>query len=130
MVLVPLSPGEVVDRVVILDLKCARIGDPALRARAEQIRGELVGSWTAASLPPIPSLPEFAALGEVNAALWDVEDALRAHERAGTFGEAFVALARSVYVHNDRRAALKQAIDDRLGSSLSEPKWYPLQSGT
>jgi hypothetical protein len=130
LVLVPLPFGEIVDRIVILDLKCARIADPVHRGQAARLRDELLARWGAADLPPPASLPEHPALVETNAALWDVEDALRAHERAGTFDAAFVSLAREVYRQNDRRAALKRAIDERLGSPLSEPKSYPLQTAT
>jgi len=121
MLLVPQSAGEVCDRLAILDLKCARIRDPDARARAERIRDRLRAAWRAAGLPEVP---EAAELAQVNAELWDVEDALRAHEAEGRFDAAFVAHARSVYRLNDRRAALKAAIDRRLGSDLAEPKSY------
>lgn len=130
MVLVPLPYGEIVDRIVILDLKCARIADPLHREQARSLRDELVRRWLAAGLPPVDTVAQHRALTEVNTALWDVEDALRAHERAATFGADFVRLAREVYRQNDLRAALKRAIDAELGSAFSEPKSYPLQSGT
>jgi hypothetical protein len=114
--------GEIVDRVAILDLKCARIEDPARRAGAVALRAELVGRWSASGLPPMEGLPEWAELVQVNGALWEVEDALREHERRQDFGPAFVELARSVYRTNDRRAALKASIDRRLASPLWEPK--------
>lgn len=130
MVLVPLSYGEIVDRIVILDLKCARIAEPAARAQAARLRDELADRWSAADLPPLSEVPGHAALVAVNTALWEVEDALRLHERAGTFDAPFVALAREVYRQNDRRAELKRAIDEALGSPLSEPKSYAQQTGT
>lgn len=120
--LVPQPYGEVADRLVILDLKLARVGDPAKRAATQRLRDAIAAAWTANGLPALDALPEYGALCEVNAALWDVEDALRAHEARADFGDAFVALARAVYAANDRRAALKAAIDRRLGSPLSEPK--------
>ncbi len=130
MVLVPLPYGEIVDRVVILELKCAKIADPVHRAQARALRDELVARWTTAGLPPMETVAQHEALATVNAALWDVEDALREHERTGTFDAEFVRLAREVYKLNDRRAASKRAIDVALGSVFSEPKSHPLQTGT
>ena len=76
----------------------------------------------------VPASAELSALTEalatVNAALWDIEDALREAERRRAFGPRFVALARSVYMTNDRRAALKKAINAHLGSALTEEKSY------
>ena len=65
-----------------------------------------------------------AELKAVNAELWRIEDDIRAQERADTFGEIFVALARSVYRTNDRRAAIKQKINDLLQSKIVEEKSY------
>jgi len=65
-----------------------------------------------------------AELKAVNAELWRIEDDIRAQERADTFGEIFVALARSVYRTNDRRAAIKQEINDLLQSKIVEEKSY------
>lgn len=122
MLLVPQSPGEVCDRVAILDLKCHRLADASARGRALRLRAALQAAWREAGLPD--DLPEAAELARVNAELWDVEDAVRVHERDRRFDGAFVELARSVYRLNDHRAALKAAIDRRLGSELSEPKSY------
>ncbi|MEQ1504677.1 MAG: hypothetical protein ABMB14_20725 [Myxococcota bacterium] len=130
MVLVPLPYGEIVDRIVILDLKCARVSDPARVAQARALRDAIAAAWTAAGLPEVASLDEHPALVDVNAELWDVEDAVRDHEARGSFDAAFTALARRVYLANDRRAALKAAIDRRLGSPLTEPKSFPLQTAT
>ncbi len=66
-----------------------------------------------------------AELARVNEALWEVEDRLRMAEAAGSFGDAFIADARSVYRLNDRRAALKRALNLRLGSTLIEEKVHP-----
>lgn len=129
MVNVPQSPGEVIDRLAILALKVARLADPAARERAGTLARELRAAWDAAGLPAPSSVPEAAELAGVNAELWEVEDALRACEAALRFDEDFVARARSVYRLNDRRAALKAAIDRRLGSDGTEPKSYGGASG-
>ena len=65
-----------------------------------------------------------AELRQVNEALWEIEDAIRAEEAAGRFGDRFVALARQVYLTNDRRAELKRAINEAMGSELVEEKSY------
>jgi hypothetical protein len=122
---VPLPYGEVVDRIVILKLKCGRIPDPGRVQAARALLDTLQERWRAAGLPEVEGLPQYAELHAVNAELWEVEDALRQLEREQHFGERFVALARRVYQANDRRAALKSAIDTALGSPLSEPKWHP-----
>jgi hypothetical protein len=69
-------------------------------------------------------LPERPQLAAVNAELWEIEDTLRRHERSGDFGPEFVRQARDVYRLNDRRAALKATIDQRLDSAFHEPKLY------
>jgi hypothetical protein len=123
-VFAPTSPAEVLDRLTILDLKVERIPDPSRRAIAERHRQALVVAWEDARLPAPHSLEEYEGLVRVNTRLWDVEDALRDHEARGQFDEAFVALARSVYRLNDHRAALKSALDQRLGANFRDVKGY------
>jgi hypothetical protein len=122
-VLVPSPLGDVVDRCTILAIKRARLEGGA-RQHAAREQAALAEAWHAAGLPPMAELPEARALAQVNEALWDVEERLRARERAGDFGADFVADARSVYRHNDQRAALKRALNDRLGSEFVEQKSY------
>jgi hypothetical protein len=121
---VPSPYGEVVDRLTILALKAEHLPAGEPRGQVEDLHDALDEAWSAAGLPPWRSLPEHAELAEVNAALWNREDTLRRLEAAGEFGPEFVAQARGVYRLNDRRAALKTAIDRRLGSPLQEPKVY------
>jgi hypothetical protein len=121
--LIETAPGEVIDRLTILELKLEKIADPAkldpVRLEHEKLSAAL------AAAAPIPGLaPLRAALKAVNAELWQVEDDLRDLERAGDFGPRFIELARSVYRHNDRRCALKQQINDAAGSPLTEVKSY------
>ncbi len=127
MLHVPMPLSEVVDRLTILDLKLARVADPARRAVAERWRDALYAAWAGSGLPDLHLLPEHGTLAEVNAALWDVEDRLRAREAAGDFGADFVADARAVYALNDRRASLKSTLDLRLGSGLADVKAYDIQ---
>ena len=123
--LVPVSIGELVDKVTILELKRDRIGDAAKRAN---VLAELA-ALEAILAPLLAAAPAGAAalmdrLREVNATLWDVEDELRDCERQGEFGPRFVELARSVYVTNDERARVKREINLLLGSRLVEEKSY------
>jgi hypothetical protein len=120
--LIPVSAGELIDKITILRLKAERIGDPVREANVrrelallENVRAEFLGSLGGLS-------PLMAELQAVNAALWDVEEGKRDCERRQDFGPAFVALARSVYRENDRRAVLKRRIDDLAGSDLVEEK--------
>jgi hypothetical protein len=122
VLLVPVPYGEIADRVAILELKIARISDPGKVGAARALRDEWVRRWDEAGLPALERLEEWAGLVEVNAELWEVEDEVRICERNQRFDDRFVALARRVYLANDRRAALKSAIDRRLGSPFSEPK--------
>jgi hypothetical protein len=117
----PISWGEMVDKITILELKADRLADAAALAN---VRRELA-LLRALEPEPIGPLAELRArLAAVNARLWDVEDRLREKEAAGDFGLEFVELARSVYRSNDERAAIKREINLALGSSLIEEKSY------
>ena len=122
---VPVSIGEVVDKLTILEIKSERLSDPGRLANVrEELR--LLGAAFAAQFPdPDPRFGELvAALKSVNGALWEIEDDIRDCEREKDFGDRFVQLARSVYRTNDERAALKREINVLLGSKLIEEKSY------
>lgn len=119
--LVPVSWGELIDKLTILELKHARLADAAARANVARERGRLA----AIAAPVLAQVaPLVAELRAINAELWEVEDAIRAEDAAGRFGDRFVALARAVYRRNDERARVKRRIDDLLGSELVEEKSY------
>jgi hypothetical protein len=118
----PISWGELIDKLTILELKAARLTGPAALANVRRELAALASLEAAANHARLPALR--AALMEVNAALWDIEDRIREKEAACDFGAEFVALARSVYRQNDRRAALKREISLALGSDLIEEKSY------
>jgi len=121
---VPVSWGELVDKIAILEIKRERLTDAAALAN---VRRELASleRWQA-ELVANARLGELkASLAQVNRALWDVEDAIRAKEARAEFDAEFVGLARSVYRQNDRRAALKREINLALASELIEEKSYP-----
>jgi tetratricopeptide (TPR) repeat protein/ADP-heptose:LPS heptosyltransferase len=120
-ILAPVSLGELVDKITILDIKNEHLQGPAL-VNVQRERQALRRTLDALPLAVEPALVE--ELHATNASLWSVEDALREHERRQDFGEAFVELARSVYRLNDRRAALKKRINLLAGSALIEEKSY------
>jgi hypothetical protein len=121
---VPVSPGELLDKIVILEIKSERITDPAKLANVKTMLAALKHVWDT-HVPPSESITVLTgSLKKVNAALWDIEDEIRLHERRKDFGDGFVQLARSVYLRNDERAKVKRAIDDLLGSKLVEEKSY------
>src|SRR5262249_14789281 len=119
---VEISAGELIDKITILQIKSERIRDDA---KLGNVRAELAALVAANHCCLGPST-ELTALSDelrsVNEALWTIEDELRLSERDQDFGARFVELARSVYRHNDRRAALKRQINELLGSRLIEEK--------
>lgn len=122
---VPVSVGELIDKLTILTIKLREIDDPA---RLEHIRSEhaaLEAVSRAADLRALAGLePLEQALLAVNETLWRIEDAIRDCERRGDFGASFIALARSVYRTNDHRAELKRRINILCGSRYVEEKSY------
>lgn len=123
MIEVPVSWGELIDKITILQIKAERITDEAKRANVER---EL--SLLNERLAPVADHQGVIAITKdlraVNTALWEIEDDIRDCERDGDFGPRFVALARSVYVTNDKRAELKRQINVELGSEIIEEKSY------
>ena len=129
IITVPVSVGEVVDKVTILEIKSERISDSEkLRNVANELDAlrPLVsgGVFDSAELVDLTD-----GLRAVNGELWDIEDDIRAEEAAGRFGERFIELARAVYVTNDRRAELKKKINLATGSQLVEEKSYEDYTG-
>ena len=122
-ILVPISPGELLDKITILRIKVARIQDAAKLANVRLELSLLEKTWTEAGAPAVVAAEEHA-LQAVNERLWDIEDLIRDKEAHQTFDRDFVELARSVYVCNDERAALKKRINLQLGSRLVEEKSY------
>ena len=121
---VPISVGELVDKVTILEIKSEKIEDAAKRTNIRRELDALTGVLKplVAATPGIAPLK--AELRTINETLWQIEDDIRDCERKRDFGAAFVELARAVYQTNDRRAATKRKIDDLTGSELVEEKSY------
>ena len=123
-ILVPVSPGELLDKITILRIKAARMSDAVKVANVKHELALLEKTWKDSGAAAIDLGPEEANLTRVNEALWVIEDDIRDEERAGRFGDRFVELARAVYITNDERAAIKKRINTLLGSSIVEEKSY------
>ncbi len=121
---VPVSFGELLDKLSILQIKSERMDDPAKLANVRTELSALEQTWMAHPAAGHDIVRLRADLKAVNERLWDIEDAVRVKERAGEFGEDFVQLARSVYLENDERARIKKAINLALGSAYVEEKSY------
>ncbi|QEU06905.1 DUF6165 family protein [Paracoccus yeei] len=121
--LVPVSWGELLDKITILEIKADRIEDAA--ARANVARELALLREIAAPVLPQPGLAALIeALRSINCALWEIEDAIRARDAAARFDAEFIRLARAVYLTNDERAALKRKINVLLRSVMVEEKSY------
>jgi Family of unknown function (DUF6165) len=123
-ILVPISPGELLDKITILRIKAARMSDAAKVANVRHELALLERTWQASGASSLNLAAEEAGLTRVNEKLWVIEDEIRDEERARRFGEKFVELARAVYVTNDERAAIKKRINTLSGSSIVEEKSY------
>jgi hypothetical protein len=121
---VPVSWGEIIDKITILEIKSERLKDAA---KVTNVRRELdlLAAIRDRNFPDHRELARLAAeLKGVNAALWEIEDEIRDCERAKDFGPRFIELARAVYISNDRRATVKRQINTLLDSDLVEEKSY------
>jgi predicted RNA-binding protein with EMAP domain len=117
--LVPVSLGEIIDKITILEIKSEKIFN------LESLKNidEELASLKRVTIPPVDQ-KLIDQLKEVNLELWDVEDELRQRERQKDFSLSFVGMARSVYLLNDKRASLKKKINITYGSKLIEEKSY------
>jgi hypothetical protein len=123
-ILVPVSPGEVLDKITILEIKSERMTDPEKLAN---VRAELAlrqDTWAKAVREDEVVRDLHAQLKEINESLWVIEDDIRDKERVREFDQRFIELARSVYFTNDRRSAVKKQLNLHLGSRIIEEKSY------
>ena len=121
---VPVSFGELLDKISILQIKSERITDAAKLANVRAELDALTATWQQHRAASIDIVALLDALKAVNERLWDIEDAVRLKERDQAFDASFVELARSVYLQNDERARIKKAINLALGSAYVEEKSY------
>ena len=124
LIAVPVSFGELLDKVSILQIKSERMSDPAKLANVRRELDELRGTWGASAQSKIDIDDLLAALRAVNERLWVIEDDIRIKESKQEFDAEFIRLARAVYFENDERARVKREINIRLGSALVEEKSY------
>jgi predicted nucleic acid-binding Zn-ribbon protein len=126
---VPVSFGELLDKISILQIKSERISDPAKLVNIRAELSALEKTWMAhpAGVKDIAKLR--AELKDINEQLWDIEDNVRLKDKANAFDDEFIALARSVYQKNDQRARIKKDINLALGSVYVEEKSYKDYSG-
>lgn len=118
--MVEVSTGEAVDKKTILEIKMERVED---ESKLHNIREEYMSLNKILVCHKIPS-NLVKKLKEINEELWDIEDQIRDKERRSEFDADFVALARSVYFTNDRRAEVKREINEETGSRFVEEKDY------
>ena len=123
-ILVPISPGELLDKISILQIKLARIPDAGKLANVKLELSLLEQTWKDSGCATQDLAREERALLNVNERLWDIEDRIRDKEAKQTFDRDFIELARAVYVCNDERAEIKKRINMQLGSRLIEEKSY------
>lgn len=121
---IDVSPGELIDKITILELKLERISDPDKLRLVQHELGVLAEARRRAVRHSDELETATQSLRQTNAQLWDIEDDLRGCERDRDFGPRFVELARAVYHTNDRRADLKNQINRLLASALVEVKSY------
>jgi hypothetical protein len=121
---VPVSPGELLDKITILRIKSNRMSDAQKLANVRLELRVLEETWSASAYAKSDIAADVNALLHVNERLWVIEDEIRGKERAQEFDAEFIRLARAVYVENDERAAIKRRINVKLGSSIVEEKSY------
>jgi uncharacterized protein DUF6165 len=121
---VPISPGEMLDKITILRIKSARMTDPSKLRNVRTELKTLQETWDSSVYARVDIAADEAALLAVNERLWVIEDEIRDKEHAQAFDARFIELARAVYFANDERAAIKRRINIRLGSGLVEEKSY------
>jgi chorismate mutase len=123
-ILIPISPGELLDKITILQIKSERITDATKVANVKTELGMLEQVWSEAVSDDEQIRALKRELKSVNEALWEIEDDIRDEERNRRFGERFIELARAVYVTNDERANAKKEVNLHLNSSIVEEKSY------
>ena len=123
-ILVPISPGELLDKITILEIKAERIDKPEKVANVRHELELLSKVWSDSVTEDKVIADLHRQLKTINEELWEIEDDIRDEERQNRFGERFIALARAVYVTNDKRAQAKKEVNLHLGSKIIEEKSY------
>ncbi|HSN71893.1 MAG TPA: DUF6165 family protein [Steroidobacteraceae bacterium] len=126
---VPISPGELIDKLTILEIKSERMTDPGKLANVRLELELLEDTWRASDYGSADVATDRQAVKQINEKLWVIEDEIRDKERDQAFDARFIELARAVYFTNDERARVKRRINDRLGSQIVEEKSYSDYTG-
>ena len=121
---VEVSPGELIDKITILEIKIERIED-ADKLENVKLEWKILTAARDGAIKPTDELERLTReLKESNVHLWEIEDDIRQCEHDKDYGDKFVELARGVYMNNDKRSRLKREINELLGSRLIEEKSY------
>ncbi len=118
---IEVSNGEIVDKLCIVEIKLQFIKDENKR---KNLLAEHLALENAVKQILEKTHPLYLQLLEVNTALWHIEDNCRLLENEKRFDAEFIETARSVYITNDKRAAIKKEINLLTNSSLVEEKSY------
>lgn len=124
LITTPISHGELLDKITILEIKVKHIADAAKLANVRNELDMLNATWAADAASQVDLGDARERLKAVNLKLWVIEDDIRLKEKAQAFDAQFIELARAVYFTNDVRAAIKREINVKLGSALVEEKSY------
>ncbi len=123
-ILIPMSPGELLDKITILEIKSERMSNEGKLRNVRHELSLLNSTWSQSVSEDDTVRRIHAALKNINEALWEIEDDIRDMEKAREFDQRFIELARSVYFTNDKRAAAKKELNVHLGSDIVEEKSY------
>jgi hypothetical protein len=123
-IIVPISPGELLDKITILEIKSERIDDAEKIANVRHELGLLTRVWSESVTQDQTISDLHQRLKTINEQLWEIEDDIRDEERHDRFGDRFIEPAREVYVINDKRAEAKKDVNLHLGSEIVEEKSY------
>lgn len=122
--LVEVSPGELLDKLTILQLKSEKIDVVEKLNNVLNERNILQETWVKSPFASFNVESQIKELYDINSVIWNLEDLLRDKERTKQFDDEFITAARSVYVSNDKRAKIKREINEILGSNIIEEKSY------
>ena len=123
-ILIPISPGDLLDKITILEIKFERIESAEKKSNVKEELKLLIKAWGDSEIGDTDLTTMRRQLKSINKVLWEIEDKIRKEEHNKNFGDRFIELARSVYMKNDERAKIKKRINTHLNSEIVEEKSY------